>query len=152
MCRCMLVTCTHMRSVRARRARGQATNHSDRQQSLRQHCTTRCTMVHTAQIPDNCKLLIVGISIANGDWRAEAARPGEAWAWAWRPGRRQGPGGAWACRGKAWPGGHGPCGWWWQGHVGGREGKYTKGGRVFCNIRICIVFCIVFVFFGAGHP
>jgi hypothetical protein len=33
-----------------------------------------------------------------------------------------------------------------------REGKYTRGGRVFCIIRICIVFCIVFVFFGAGHP
>jgi hypothetical protein len=30
----------------------------------------------------------------------------------------------------------------------GREGKYTRtrGGRVFCIIRICIVFCIVFVF------
>jgi hypothetical protein len=33
-----------------------------------------------------------------------------------------------------------------------REGKYTRGGRVFCIIRICIVLCIVFVFFGAGHP
>jgi hypothetical protein len=33
-----------------------------------------------------------------------------------------------------------------------REGKYTRGGRVFCILRICIVFCIVFVFFGAGHP
>jgi hypothetical protein len=27
-----------------------------------------------------------------------------------------------------------------------REGKYTRGGRVFCIIRNCIVFCIVFVF------
>jgi hypothetical protein len=27
-----------------------------------------------------------------------------------------------------------------------REEKYTRGGRVFCIIRICIVFCIVFVF------
>jgi hypothetical protein len=28
----------------------------------------------------------------------------------------------------------------------GREGKHTRGGRVFLIIRICIVFCIVFVF------
>jgi hypothetical protein len=33
-----------------------------------------------------------------------------------------------------------------------REGKSTRGGRVVCIIRICIVFCIVFVFSGAGHP
>jgi alpha-tubulin suppressor-like RCC1 family protein len=33
-----------------------------------------------------------------------------------------------------------------------REAKYTRGGRVFCIIRIFIVFCIVFVFLGAGHP
>jgi hypothetical protein len=31
-----------------------------------------------------------------------------------------------------------------------REGKYSRGGRVFFIIRICIVFCIVFVFFGAA--
>jgi hypothetical protein len=32
-----------------------------------------------------------------------------------------------------------------------REGNYTRRRRVFCIIRICIVFCIVFVSFGAGH-
>jgi hypothetical protein len=37
-------------------------------------------------------------------------------------------------------------------HALSREGKYTTGGRVFCIKRIFIVFCIVFVFFGGGHP
>jgi hypothetical protein len=33
-----------------------------------------------------------------------------------------------------------------------RKENTPEGGRVFRIIRICIVFCIVFVFFGAGHP
>jgi hypothetical protein len=42
----------------------------------------------------------------------------------------------------------GLCGGWSQGlkPVLRRAGKYTRGGRVFCIIRICIVFGIVFVF------